>query len=107
MQTAVAVSAAVAAAPTEAVEAERDGGRYVTVWVLREEEQPVPAPTAGSEGTLRFVDRVSVAVKLNSGKGMVNLEPHRYDCSIPMVIQGAAKGPCVLPAMLAMAQTLP
>lgn len=61
MQTAAVAPASVAAASTEAVEAERKGARYVTVWVPLEKMEPVTTLAAGEKGTLRFTNRVSAA----------------------------------------------
>lgn len=64
--TTIKVEAAVAAAPTEAVKLKCEEGRYVVVWLPREKEKPVPAPTADDEGMLRFGNCVSVAEQRHS-----------------------------------------
>lgn len=46
--------------------AEHEVSQYTTAWPSHEKEKPVPAPTAGSECTLRFVDRGSVTAQMNS-----------------------------------------
>lgn len=56
---------------------------------------------ADGEGMLHFVNHVSVEEKMNSGKSMVDVEPLIYHCSVlVIVLGGAAKRPCVLPAVL-------
>ena len=85
VQTAVAVPPA--AVPTSAVAADaadaaagtgRKRGRHVRVWLGEDEEQheedSSPAVPAEGTGTLRFVNRVSVAEPRNSGKGAVDAE---------------------------------
>lgn len=40
--------------------------------------------------SLRFVNRVSVREKINSGEGMVGVEPLRYHYSAPVIELGKA-----------------
>lgn len=49
------------------MEVERDGGRYVA-WLTHEEGQPVSAPIAGSEGALRFLNRLSMVDEMEHDK---------------------------------------
>lgn len=66
------------------------------MWLPREEEQPVPAPRNDGEGTLRFINCVSVAEKNSSGESVVDVEPLRFHYSVLVISAGdAAKGPCV------------
>lgn len=82
-------------------EPKHEEGRYVRVRLPRQVDQPVLTPTADGKGTLRFVHRASVAEEINSGKGIINTEPHRYHYSVlVMVPGGAAKWPWVLPTLL-------
>lgn len=85
----------------EAVEVDREDGRYLTVWLPDEEEEPIPAPTAGGEGSIHFVNRVSVPEQMNSGKSAIDIEALRYPCSVSMIVpRGAAKELGVLAAVL-------
>lgn len=65
-----------------------------------EEGQPVVALTAGVEGMLCFVNCMSVAEQINSGKGAVDAEPMKSHCSVSVMMPGGAKKPCMLPAVL-------
>lgn len=60
-QTVSADPASKADMPTKEVDAEREQGRYVTVWLQYDEKQPVLAPIAEGEGTLRAINCASVA----------------------------------------------
>lgn len=80
---------------------ERKGRRHITVWVSHEEEKPVPVLSAGDEGTLRFINRVSVVEKTNSGKGAVELEPLSHHFFVLVLVSGGgAKELCVVLAVL-------
>lgn len=84
------------AAPKGAVEAKHERRNYVTVWLKHEDDQPVPAPAAGSEDTLRFFDRVSMARQRSHGKIPQNVKPLRCHCSVLVMAQSwPAKRPAV------------
>lgn len=56
------------------MEKKREKGCHVTEWLPHGEEQVVPAQASRSEGALRFVNRVSVADEIKTGKGAVDIK---------------------------------
>lgn len=103
-----AAGATATAALTKAEEAECNEGRYVTVWLPREDGKPVPASTARGEGTTRLVNYASMVEKIKSGEAVVSVELLNYRCSVVVFVPGdATEIPCVLLAVLVVARACP